>query len=240
LSTVLINSLANEYVYIETQYVRAVDVANAIVQRFQANKKLQVIIVVPIVPEELKEGKADQLTLHGLFLQHEAMTMLRTSLGPNLGLYSLVQNAKAKTDKKSRNLSSFGSLRIYPHSKVLVVDDVFASIGSANVNPRGFELDLEIDLGWHEPPSVKAFRQQLWREHLGSSNGSLFATWKPANYVKEWDAIAKANTTVPPMKRQGFIVPHDPDLAKGTKQVFPDFLVQLESQEREDPVGRMA
>lgn len=232
-------SLANEYVYIENQYAREVDVADWIIKRFGANGKLQVIVVLPIIPEELEEGKGDPLSLHGLFLQHEMLTKLR-ALGKNLGLYSLVQNTRAKTDKKSKNLSSFGSMRIYPHSKVLIVDDVFASIGSANVNPRGFELDSELDLGWHDPGSVRAFRHQLWSEHLGSPNGSLFATWKPADYVKNWEAIAKKNSTVVPKLRQGFVVPHDPDLAKGSRQTFPDFLVHLESQDREDTGGEIA
>lgn len=233
-------SLANEYIYIENQYVRVVELADWIAKRFKANSKLQVIIVVPILPEELEEGKADELTLHGLFLQHKALTTLRTALGRNLGLYSLVQNKKAPTDSKNKKLSSFGSMRVYPHSKVLIVDDVFASIGSANVNPRGFLLDSEANIGWHDPMSVKAFREQLWREHLGSSTGSVFASWKPADYVKEWDAIAKKNTTATPGARQGFIVPHDPDLAKGTQQPFNDFLVQVESQDQQDPETRTA
>jgi phosphatidylserine/phosphatidylglycerophosphate/cardiolipin synthase-like enzyme len=233
-------SLANDYIYIENQYVRVVGVADAMIKRFKANKKLQVIIVVPVIPEEIEEGAGDPLTLHGVFLQHEALTRLRSALGANLGLYSLVQNKKAPADQKSKSLSSFGSLRIYPHSKVLIVDDVFASIGSANVNPRSFELDSEIDLGWHEASSVKAFREQLWKEHLGSPDGSLFATWKVQDYVKEWDAIAKKNTTMAPASRQGFIVPHDPDAAKGSQQSLPDFLAGLGTTGREDRDTQLA
>jgi hypothetical protein len=93
---------------------------------------------------------------------------------------------------------------------------------------------------WHDPTSVKAFREQLWKEHLGSSTGSAFAAWKPADYVKQWDAIAKKKTTATPGTRQGFIVPHDPDLAKGTQQPFNDFLVQVESQDQLDPATRTA
>jgi hypothetical protein len=85
-------SLANDYIYIENQYVRVVGVADAMIKRFKAHKQLQVIIVVPVIPEEIEEGAGDPLTLHGVFLQHEALTRLRSAIGANLGLYSLVQN----------------------------------------------------------------------------------------------------------------------------------------------------
>jgi len=233
-------SLASEYIYIENQYIRVIGVADAIIKRFKTKPGLQVIVVVPVIPEEVEEGAGDPLTLHGVYLQHETLTKLQAALGSNLGLYSLVQQAKAPTDKRSQSLSSYGSLRIYPHSKVLIVDDVFASIGSANVNPRGFELDGEIDLGWHDTASVSAFREQLWKEHLGTADGSLFATWKVAEYVKEWSAIAKKNTTATATRRQGFIVPHDPDDAKGTKQGVPDFFAGLGAGTREENETKLA
>jgi phosphatidylserine/phosphatidylglycerophosphate/cardiolipin synthase-like enzyme len=220
-------SLANDFIYIENQYVRTVDLADWIIKRFKANSTLRVIIVVPVVPEELEEGKGDPISLKGVSLEHQTLTTLQAGLGRNLGLYSLVQNSRmpADTPAKKKGLASFGSLRIYPHSKILIVDDVFASIGSANVNPRSFKLDSEVDLGWYEPASVKAFREQLWREHLGSPTGSLFATWKPIDYVKEWDAIASKNSKILPERRQGFIVPRDPKTAKGAPKLpIPDWL----------------
>jgi phosphatidylserine/phosphatidylglycerophosphate/cardiolipin synthase-like enzyme len=228
-------SLANDYIYIENQYVRVVDVANWIQQRFQANKSLQVIIVVPVLPEELEEGKGDPITIRGVMLETDTLKQLQQNLGRNVGIYSLVQNSPVpkSADAKKKGLASFGSLRIYPHSKILMVDDVFASIGSANVNGRSFEVDSEANLGWYDADSVKALRQRLWGEHLGSSNGSLFATWKPADYVKNWDDIANKNTTVQPAKRQGFVVPHDVKAPKspGIKWRFvPDWMAGLETR----------
>ena len=220
-------SRANEFVYIENQYLRTTDLADWVISRFKANGNLQVIIVVPVLPEELEEGKGDRISLKGVDLEHQTLTKLQTGLGRNVGLYSLVQNSSmpAGTPAAKRGLSSFGSLRIYPHSKILIVDDVFASIGSANVNPRSFQLDSEVDLGWYEPSSVKAFREQLWREHLGSPTGSLFATWKPADYVKQWEAIASSNSKTLPERRQGFVVPHSVKATKGSPDLLiPDWL----------------
>ena len=63
---------------------------------------------------------------------------------------------------------------IYVHSKVVIVDDVFASIGSANLNRRGLYHDAEINV-FVIPQQLKAasdnpartLRTALWAEHLG-------------------------------------------------------------------------
>lgn len=62
---------------------------------------------------------------------------------------------------------------IYVHAKLMIVDDVFLSIGSANLNRRGFYHDGEINL-FTIPESLKLasdnsiarLRRQLWAEML--------------------------------------------------------------------------
>ena len=39
----------------------------------------------------------------------------------------------------------------YVHSKLIVADDRWWCIGSANVNPRGFGLDSELNVQFREP-----------------------------------------------------------------------------------------
>jgi phosphatidylserine/phosphatidylglycerophosphate/cardiolipin synthase-like enzyme len=219
-------SIADQFIYLENQVFRLDDLATWIINRFKANKQLQVIVVIPVVPEEIADGTADPLTFHGQALQHDVLIKLRTGLGKNLGLYSLLQKKKSAGAK----LQFFGSLAIDVHSKILVVDDLFASIGSPNASPRSFQLDSEIQIGWYDPESVKGFRQDLWREHLGSAP---FTGWKVGNYVQEWEAIAAKNVKAKPELRQGFVVPHDqalaaghldPDNVNGKKSAVPDFL----------------
>lgn len=227
-------SQANEFIYLENQVLRHVPLADWIINRFKTNKKLQVIVVLPVLPEEIAEGNADQITKHGQALQHEALTKLMTGLGKNLGVYSLLQNDKAPRGK----LAFLGSVQIDVHCKIMVVDDLFASIGTANASGRSFELDTEINVGWYEPDSAKKFREDLWKEHLGSASGSLFAAWKVADYVKEWDAIAGKNAKAKPRLRQGFVVPHDPNRDKGTKMpVLPDFLADASPPDGVDTPG---
>ncbi len=66
---------------------------------------------------------------------------------------------------------------IYVHSKLLLVDDEYVLLGSANINERSLRGDgggdSELMVGAWEAtrPSgaVGAFRRQLWREHLGDA-----------------------------------------------------------------------
>jgi phosphatidylserine/phosphatidylglycerophosphate/cardiolipin synthase-like enzyme len=63
---------------------------------------------------------------------------------------------------------------IYVHAKCMMVDDVFVSIGSTNLNRRGFFSDGEINVfavpeRLHGAPNnpARALRTGLWAEHLG-------------------------------------------------------------------------
>jgi hypothetical protein len=62
----------------------------------------------------------------------------------------------------------------YVHAKMILVDDIFAAVGSANLNRRGFFHDGEIQVfavpeqlrAAPENPAL-ALRTALWAEHLG-------------------------------------------------------------------------
>jgi phosphatidylserine/phosphatidylglycerophosphate/cardiolipin synthase-like enzyme len=63
---------------------------------------------------------------------------------------------------------------IYVHSKIMVVDDVFVSIGSANLNRRGFFFDGEIgafavpeQLAASRDNPARALRTACWAQYLG-------------------------------------------------------------------------
>jgi phosphatidylserine/phosphatidylglycerophosphate/cardiolipin synthase-like enzyme len=65
---------------------------------------------------------------------------------------------------------------IYVHSKSMVVDDVFVSVGSANLNRRGFFHDGEINafaiperLAAAPDNPARQMRASLWAEHAGVS-----------------------------------------------------------------------
>jgi uncharacterized membrane protein YdjX (TVP38/TMEM64 family) len=66
-----------------------------------------------------------------------------------------------------------GNREVYVHAKVLVVDDRYAQIGSANLCNRSMGLDSECDLGVEahddeERRAVALLRDRLLGEHLGA------------------------------------------------------------------------
>ena len=55
---------------------------------------------------------------------------------------------------------------IYVHAKVAVIDDVWATVGSANLNNRGMRDDAEMNVAVLNPGLVRGLRLMLWAEHL--------------------------------------------------------------------------
>lgn len=198
---------AEHFIYIENQYLRSLDLADWIIDRWEDNSSLRVIIVLPVAPEE----KPDRVTNHGMFLQHQMLTRLKNQLGHNVGLFSMAAPSRYKKNKQV--VMTHGSLQVYVHSKLLIVDDVYCSIGSANANPRSFEVDTEIAIGWYNAELVKELRLRLWKELLGPQRA--MATWKANNFLRQWNRIAARNARATPSKRSGFIVPHDINRYKG-------------------------
>lgn len=216
-------SQAKSFIYIENQYVRSPDLAEWIIDRYEDNPALKVIIVLPVAPEEVKGNKVDQLTNHGIYLQHQTLTRLKKALGENVGFYSMAAPYRYKG--KEKVIKTHNSLQVYVHSKMMIVDDVYCSIGSANTNPRGFLIDTEIATAWFDEKQVKNFRLRLWKELLG--NQQNMPVWKPEQFLTHWNRVAARNAEVTASKRNGFIVPHDINRFKGAKSSrVPDQFVE--------------
>lgn len=99
---------------------------------------------------------------------------------------------------------------IYVHSKMMIIDDDYIVIGSANINERsmGGSRDTEIAMGSCQPHfraitdpngnirlphgTVSAFRKDLWAEHLGEKS-PLFDDPGSTECVKLVNARANAN-----------------------------------------------
>jgi phosphatidylserine/phosphatidylglycerophosphate/cardiolipin synthase-like enzyme len=182
---------AEEFIYLENQYFREQTIANAIIQRHKEKPDLRTIIVLPKIIEEFLNSAGDELSKHGAAVQFELLRSMKTTIGANLGLFAMV--------RKDNKL-------IYVHSKLCIVDDAFASIGSANCNPRSFRVDTELDLTWHEAAVTKQLRLDLWKEILGSP--STLKSWKPKQFVTKWTEIAKKNIRSA-RTQKGFVIPFE-------------------------------
>ncbi|HEX5157904.1 MAG TPA: phospholipase D family protein [Ktedonobacterales bacterium] len=56
---------------------------------------------------------------------------------------------------------------IYVHAKVAIVDDLWSTVGSANLNNRGMRDDTEMNVATLNPDLAHGLRLLLWAEHLG-------------------------------------------------------------------------
>jgi len=56
---------------------------------------------------------------------------------------------------------------IYVHAKVAIVDDLWSTVGSANLNNRGMRDDTEMNVAVLNAELVRGLRLLLWAEHLG-------------------------------------------------------------------------
>ena len=59
-----------------------------------------------------------------------------------------------------------GRSNINIHAKVLLVDDVFATIGSCNIQTTSFFRQTEINASMYDPKVVQALRCEVFDEHL--------------------------------------------------------------------------
>lgn len=56
---------------------------------------------------------------------------------------------------------------VYVHAKVAIIDDLWTTVGSANLNNRGLRDDAEINVATLDADLARSLRLRLWAEHLG-------------------------------------------------------------------------
>jgi phosphatidylserine/phosphatidylglycerophosphate/cardiolipin synthase-like enzyme len=78
---------------------------------------------------------------------------------------------------------------VYIHSKLMIVNDVFTTHGSANINTRSMQVDSEMNIA-HEWASVtRDLRRRLWNLHTNGLGGQD----DPAKAFEEWGYLLDKN-----------------------------------------------
>jgi phospholipase D1/2 len=153
---------AERLVYIETQYFSSSHVRDALIARMQdpRRSRLQIALVVNERADGLKEELAVGLR------QAKNLERLRevaAETGHALGIYVSLSDGAGEAQRPT-----------FIHSKLLLVDDRFLTIGSANLTNRSMELDSELNASWEAPVTASALgrairrlRVSLLAEHAG-------------------------------------------------------------------------
>jgi phosphatidylserine/phosphatidylglycerophosphate/cardiolipin synthase-like enzyme len=150
---------AKASIYIENQFPFQNEfITRILCKRLQEQKNLKVIIVGPMEPN-LPGLIGSILSKTSVNDVNEHLQRIRDAgdSGRRVGTYSLVCQ-----DKKSKKLR-----QIYVHSKLLIVDDKWFTVGSANIDKNGFKDSTEVNIGITSSSQAKDLRIRLWGEHIG-------------------------------------------------------------------------
>jgi phospholipase D1/2 len=155
---------AERLIYLENQYFSSRAIFQALVRRMRApgRRRLDIVFVLPRMPEALREQIAMGVAQVRML---DALRRVAKETGHRLGVYCSAANTEEGTE-----------VFTYIHSKVLMVDDRFLTLGSANTTNRSMGLDSELNLAWEaldvpeDQPLRRALRRlrvSLLAEHAG-------------------------------------------------------------------------
>ncbi|HSO38976.1 MAG TPA: phospholipase D-like domain-containing protein [Labilithrix sp.] len=175
---------ARRLIYIETQYLTSGCVRDALVARLSSEEKpkLDVVLVLPHKPEKFKE---EYTLAEPQAAVIDALVEAARAGGHALGIY----NVAAPDD------AGDGAAFVYIHSKLMIVDDRFLTVGSANLANRSMTVDSEINAVWVAPPgdhvlhaAIRRVRTRLLLEHLGEA-ADVRVVVRPQGLVARLDRV---------------------------------------------------
>lgn len=213
-------SRAKSLIYVEHQYLSSRPVVKALRTALDKNADLEVIIVLNQNPDvtAYRGWQNDRLESSGL-LDH-----------PRVGVFSLWT-----AEPRSGRLVI--ASQVFVHSKILLVDDTWAMVGSANLDGvsldsygddfagplarrlfrkiRNFDVDAIVRDGIDGIPAngfVAGLRSRLWAEHLGMNRGATMQR-PAAGWLSLWKKRARLNVMALDLndtrhRFRGLVLPH--------------------------------
>lgn len=207
---------AQDFIYLETQYFTNDAIGHALVEAMKRNSGLQVIVLLNIEPDVPTYP----------FKQRRLITRIRKGIGQTaegpqrFGVFTRwtheIDSPAEITDPRPRMVP------VYIHAKVGIVDNSWATVGSANLDGLSLDSSLPSDIfrdlfnmgeqraievnaimlnnEAHPSAAVDILRRKLWAEHLGYETardvldiGAEDLNKRPAGgWLELWTRRAKA------------------------------------------------
>jgi N-acetylmuramoyl-L-alanine amidase/phosphatidylserine/phosphatidylglycerophosphate/cardiolipin synthase-like enzyme len=222
----IVNS-SGSFLYFENQYFRSLELADAIAARGRANGDLVAIFVVV---RSSKDDDADNaVTTHGDHLEKEFFRRVTDAFGSRVGIYTMLWRAV--------------------HSKFVLADDRWMTIGSANANDRSFKLDSELNVAVDDASLTGRLRNRLWAYDLGVAETDV-ASWSVGSFLQHWNDVANANqtlldqgiaansvATVRSMAGEAVLPFNWQNLPDDTLLPVPDYLATIDFDQQDTPAG---
>jgi phosphatidylserine/phosphatidylglycerophosphate/cardiolipin synthase-like enzyme len=147
---------AKKFIYLEDQYFVSLEAAQVLIEALNNGIKHLTVVVphhkISDLPLTVRHRKACIDLLRAADPEHKRVHFFY-KCGPN---------------------QTPGDYHTYVHSKMTIVDDVFAVVGTVNYNRRSWHYDSEVSLGIYDPSVDKILtnrfahwlRMRMWAEHL--------------------------------------------------------------------------
>jgi cardiolipin synthase len=145
---------ARRSIYIENQQIDVPEIVGCL--RLALTRGVDVVLLVPSHPDPAMQT------------QPERAAPLKPLLA--LGIFDhfmLVGIAGTGPDGRRKS--------IYVHSKLMLIDDEWATVGSCNLHRFSLFGNGEMNAAFSDPSTVRAFRCELFREHLDRDTSRLDA-----------------------------------------------------------------
>jgi phosphatidylserine/phosphatidylglycerophosphate/cardiolipin synthase-like enzyme len=158
---------AEHYIFIEDQYFRAPMLFERIRDRMRAVPGLRLLVITKPLSE---------WTDPGCFWTYQSNAMF-SEFGSRYLLLQLRSFAAVETWGIDETESRFADMDV--HSKLLMVDDAFMSVGSANKNNRGMIYEGELNVAIADAAFVTRERKRILSNMLpsGSAVGADVSDW---------------------------------------------------------------
>jgi phosphatidylserine/phosphatidylglycerophosphate/cardiolipin synthase-like enzyme len=188
---------ARSLIYVEHQYLSSRPVAEALRAALDRRHALEIVLLLNQNPDITAYRRWQDVRLAGTgLLDH-----------PRVGVFALWSTGR-------RHETDAGINQVFVHSKVVIVDDTWAMVGSANLdgasldsygddfkgrlgrrvfrNVRNFDVGVVLETGvktGSEKNPIYELRHRLWTEHLGHH----FSEAPQSSQVATWRALASRN-----------------------------------------------
>ena len=185
-------SKAKHSIYIEDQFLfQDKAITKILVNRLEEQKNLKIITVGPMEPN-LPGFVFGTISKESINHINSNLAALRKAGENRVRTYSLISQHNMLNNERKQ---------IYIHSKLMIVDDKWITIGSANTDKDGLEYSTEFDLGIASADLSRRLRVRLWNEHLKTSDldysSSLSTEQRDLSNFEEgfkaWEELAEEN-----------------------------------------------
>ncbi|MEM7391073.1 MAG: phosphatidylserine/phosphatidylglycerophosphate/cardiolipin synthase family protein [Verrucomicrobiota bacterium] len=197
---------ARHYIYMESPCLESESLRQSLVHAMVANPELHLMLVTAWREEPPLNGDASNHTeyiryrsmigrdfaevmddealkrgaLHMLHLQHRLIQALQTVDARRVRVYALARYDRTRQQAEA----------MYPQAGTLIVDDIWAMIGSTDLSGRGLEVDGEMNVVLHDRALVTAYRHELWRLYLSPKEDLAPDSREITRFHALWDRAA--------------------------------------------------